>query len=165
MTFHIFPALPSIGVKFNLFIGWEKELDIAIENHILIKIIITQVFKSIQNSNTDSVCCVDTVLALGNTERFFSYIFSLNEMICHLIRSSRKLLLGKTRLLYASERIFSLNRKFSIDKINNEMEKIIAIGQMCATNNKIANRQQVQEIVNSAVEQNACVRYLLFIRT
>lgn len=37
------------------------------------------------------------------------------------------------------------------------MEKIIAIGQMCATNDKLANRQQVQQIVESAVQKDACV--------
>lgn len=37
------------------------------------------------------------------------------------------------------------------------MEKIIAIGQMCATNDKLSNRQQVQEIVESAAKQKACV--------
>lgn len=37
------------------------------------------------------------------------------------------------------------------------MEKIIAIAQMCSTNDKTANRLQVQEIIETAVKQNACV--------
>lgn len=41
----------------------------------------------------------------------------------------------------------------------NKMEKIIAIGQMCSTNNKESNRKQVEQIVESAVEQKACVSH------
>lgn len=37
------------------------------------------------------------------------------------------------------------------------MEKTIAIGQMRATNDKLSNRQQVQQIVESAAQQNASV--------
>lgn len=48
----------------------------------------------------------------------------------------------------------------SSGKASAEMERTIAIGQMCATNDKLANRQQVQLIVESAVKQQACVSEL-----
>lgn len=44
------------------------------------------------------------------------------------------------------------------------MEKLIAIGQMRATNDKAANRQQVQKIVESAAKDNACVCILSLFR-
>lgn len=43
-----------------------------------------------------------------------------------------------------------------------DMDKIIGIGQMCATNNKASNRKQVEEIVRSAVKQKVCVSELFF---
>lgn len=71
-----------------------------------------------------------------------------------------------TRLISSQFRIFSIVGRASIHKTvqlnsgkigNVNMERIIAIGQMCATNDKLANRQQVNQIVESAVQQEACV--------
>lgn len=52
---------------------------------------------------------------------------------------------------------FSAYRQIS-NEISGNMESIIGLSQMCATNDKIANRQQVQRIVESAAQQNASVR-------
>lgn len=49
----------------------------------------------------------------------------------------------------------TIYNRSSIGNVN--MERIIAVGQMCATNNKLTNRQYVQRIVESAAQQNACV--------
>lgn len=63
-------------------------------------------------------------------------------MFFNFIRFANKVFLPQYRLISTS---------------NSKMEKIIAIGQMCATNDKLANRQQVQQIVESAVQKDACV--------
>lgn len=58
-----------------------------------------------------------------------------------------------------------LIRRHLSNQINQfKMEKIIAIGQMRSTNNKLDNRQQVQQIVELAAQENASVRtlFLLF---
>lgn len=52
-----------------------------------------------------------------------------------------------------------LSRQFSSQIGKTNMEKIVAVGQMRATNDKAANRHQVQQIVESASQQNACVIY------
>lgn len=41
---------------------------------------------------------------------------------------------------------------------NNNMEKLIAVSQMCSSNCKRTNKEQVEKIVLSAAKQKACVR-------
>lgn len=53
---------------------------------------------------------------------------------------------------------FFIKRYFSNQIKKFKMEKIIAIGQMRSTNNKLDNRQQVQQIVETAAQENASVR-------
>lgn len=49
--------------------------------------------------------------------------------------------------------------KRQLTTTHNKMTTNIAIGQMCATNDKEKNRQQVQKIVEIAVQQNANVSF------
>lgn len=85
-------------------------------------------------------------------------------MIFHL-RSVRAKHLLRQFMLFNSTDQANIHKKVlgnSSGKANTEMERTIAIGQMCATNDKLANRQQVQLIVESAVEQRACVSFFGF---
>lgn len=80
-------------------------------------------------------------------------------MIYHLRCVGTRLISRQFRTLTIGDRAYihktHLLNSGKINAVN--MERIIAIGQMCATNNKLANRQQVQQIVESAVQQEACV--------
>lgn len=81
-------------------------------------------------------------------------------MIINLVRFSRRLLSSQSQLLNTSKQIFSSINQFSTKLPVATMERTIAIGQMCATNDKMGNRNQVSEIVKSAANQNACVSCL-----
>lgn len=76
-------------------------------------------------------------------------------MILNLFQSGINLLSKSSPAYCLLKASFSISCK--VNKNNNKMEKIIAIGQMCATNDKAANRLQSQEIIETAVKQNACV--------
>lgn len=78
-------------------------------------------------------------------------VFHNSEVVMNLFKSGIKLL-AKSVPAYCL-----LKTSFSISYRANKMEKIIAIAQMCSTNDKAANRLQVQEIIENAVKQNACV--------
>lgn len=79
------------------------------------------------------------------------------EMVFKSIQFTSKLILVQHRLLRTPKVALSSNRKLTSQVKHSMMEKLIAIGQMRATNDKAANRQQVQQIVDSAAEKNACV--------
>lgn len=80
-------------------------------------------------------------------------------MVISFIRSTRKLFFAQNYTLKISKQLlFVCDRRFSSQTKNLKMEKIIAVGQMRSTNDKAANRQQVQQIVESATQKNACVR-------
>lgn len=76
-------------------------------------------------------------------------------MVLNLFQSRIKLLAKSSPAYCLLKTSFSIS--FRVSKNNNKMEKIIAIGQMCATNDKAANRLQAQEIIETAVKQDACV--------
>lgn len=78
------------------------------------------------------------------------------HVFCH---SSSRIFFNHHSLLNINRRAFPSINKFFSNNIHREMEKIIAIGQMCATNDKLSNRQQVQEIIESAAKQKACVSF------
>lgn len=82
------------------------------------------------------------------------FIRSLNKIL-HKIR------LDKSTI--SLKRTFFISRTVNAEKLPaiREMDKIIGIGQMCATNDKEWNRKQVEEIVKSAVDQNTCVSDVL----
>lgn len=83
-------------------------------------------------------------------------------MFFQLIRSRSKFVLNHSHLLGPFKKVFNSNREITSTALKRNMDKIIAIGQMCATNDKVANRKQVEEIIKSAVKQDACVRVLFF---
>lgn len=77
------------------------------------------------------------------------------------IRHARKLFSVQSYTAnYSIKTVFHSNRSLANHSKNMAMEKIIAIGQMRSTNDKIANRQQVQQIVESAAQKNASVRWV-----
>lgn len=76
-------------------------------------------------------------------------------MVLNHFQSGIKLLAKSSPTYFLLKTTFSINCK--VNNNNNRMEKIIAIGQMCATNDKAANRLQTHEIIETAVKQNACV--------
>lgn len=78
-------------------------------------------------------------------------------MVLALVRFTIKSFSIEPRLLKISKVAFRPNRWLSNQTSNFNMEKTIAIGQMRASNNKADNRQQVQQIVESATKENACV--------
>lgn len=79
-------------------------------------------------------------------------------MVLAFIRCPTKLLSFHSHFIRSSEIALTLKyRQLSNHTSNFNMEKMIAIGQMRATNDKIANRQQVQQIVEYAAKENACV--------
>lgn len=61
---------------------------------------------------------------------------------------------------YSIKTVFHSVRSLANHSKNMAMDKIIAIGQMRSTNDKIANRQQVQQIVEKAAQKNASVRWV-----
>lgn len=79
----------------------------------------------------------------------------------NFIRFSSKLFFTKNRIVNIPNKLFCVKRNFC-NQVENKikMEKIIAIGQMRSTNNKLDNRQQVKQIVESATQENACVSAL-----
>lgn len=76
-------------------------------------------------------------------------------MVLNLFRSGIKLFAKISPAYCLFKTSFPISSR--ANRNNNKMEKIIAIGQMCATNDKAANRLQAQEIIETAVKQNACV--------
>lgn len=85
-------------------------------------------------------------------------------MVLAFVRLTTKSLLIHPRLLTTSKVAFRPNRWLSHQTSHFNMEKIIAIGQMRASNDKAANRQQVQQIVENATKENACVCTFLLVR-
>lgn len=80
-------------------------------------------------------------------------------MVINFVRFTSKLFLAQkqNQTIKISKQVFLFSRKFSSQIKDLKMEKIIAIGQMRSTNDKAANREQVQQIVESASQENACV--------
>ena len=81
-------------------------------------------------------------------------------MVINFVRFTSKLFLAHHHSFKVSQQVFLFGRKFSSQVKDLKMEKTIAIGQMRSTNDKAANRQQVQQIVESALQENASVCYL-----
>lgn len=82
-------------------------------------------------------------------------------MIFSNVRYTAKLFLVQRRSTNSYKELFLPIRNFVSHTKAFKMDKTIAIGQMRSTNDKIANRQQVQQIVESAAKKNACVRVIL----
>lgn len=83
-------------------------------------------------------------------------------MIFSNVRYTAKLFLVQRRSINSYKELFlPIIRNFVSQTKAFKMDKTIAIGQMRSTNDKIANRQQVQQIVESAAQKNACVRVIL----
>lgn len=80
-------------------------------------------------------------------------------MVINFVRFTSKLFLAHQHSFKVSKQVFLFGRKFSSQIKDLKMEKIIAIGQMRSTNDKASNRQQVQQIVESASQENASVCY------
>lgn len=78
-------------------------------------------------------------------------------MVINFIRLTNKLFLAQNHTFNISKQVFLLSRTFGSQVKELKMEKIIAIGQMKSTNDKAANRKQVQQIVGTASQDNACV--------
>lgn len=78
-------------------------------------------------------------------------------MIISFVRFTSKLFLAQNHSYKIPKPLSLFNRKFGSQVKQFKMEKVIAIGQMRSTNDKAANRQQVQQIVESASQENACV--------
>lgn len=80
-------------------------------------------------------------------------------MLINFFRFTKRLFLAQNhnQTFKISKQVFLFSRKSSNQVKNLKMEKIIAIGQMRSTNDKAANREQVQQIVESASQENACV--------
>lgn len=95
-----------------------------------------------------------------NTHTIYIGIISV-EMVINFVRFTSRLFLAPHISFKISKQVFS--RKFSNQVKDLKMEKIIAIGQMRSTNDKAANRQQVQQIVESASQENAsvCIQHTL----
>lgn len=79
-------------------------------------------------------------------------------MLSSYIRHASTLFLVQRHSLNRFTTIFQSIRHFANQTNDLKMDKFIAIGQMRSTNDKAANRQQVQQIVESAAQQKACVR-------
>lgn len=80
-------------------------------------------------------------------------------MFINFVRFTNRLFLAQkhNQTFKISKQVFLFSRKFSNQSKDLKMEKIIAIGQMRSTNDKASNREQVQQIVESASQENACV--------